>query len=187
MVCLLALIGLEKIKSRKRAWGVWSVLSVLTFKIWWSGKLPIEEVTVEQRPEGDEGGSNENVWGKAFTGRGTIHEMFLNMQEHPDMSEETWKDQNTPGEREQLWGEIRKLIGYIMKGLIGHHDFGFSLNETWSHIRVLSRVVTWSDLRIHIIILTIVWKYSKARAETGGQETIVSFGHKRMVYLGWSW
>lgn len=48
-------------------------------KIWWSGKLPVEEVTFEQRPEGDEGESNEDTSGKAFTGRGTIHEMFLNM------------------------------------------------------------------------------------------------------------
>lgn len=40
------------------------------------------------------------------------------------------KDQcirGTVREREKLGGEIRMLIGPIMKGLIGHGDFGFSL------------------------------------------------------------
>lgn len=113
-------------------------------------------------------------------------------QEHPDMFKEPWKDQciqSTVGQREKLGGETRTLIGPIMKGLIGHCDFGFSLSEMWRHFRVLSRVVTWSDLHIHIIVLIIVWKYSKVKQgqKQGGQETIVSFGPKRMIYLGWCW
>lgn len=53
--------------------------------------------------------------------------------------------------------------GYIMRGLAGRCDFGFSVHEMGIHLRVLNRAVPWSDLRIHIIILTVL----RERAETG--------------------
>lgn len=42
-------------------------------------------------------------------------------------SEKTIVSSATVGDREKLGGEIRKLVGHTMKGLIGHCDFGFSV------------------------------------------------------------